>query len=213
MCQIHELKKTLESQRKELNDCRAEITSLKMHMEGALSGKNVSSTDSAIMHFLPEHHSEDVEQVQNEVELLQDKQDPIESMKKEEGPQGAVDDASEPNVNDNASSTFSSSMDTEMMRKEDSDDAIIKSEKEPEQPLHPSAAESGFVGKDEHFCKHNEESSPETGGSGNLKTEPNTEKMVNYCSFGNILRWWFMKSKLHQINIQNPLFLSGSRND
>ncbi|KAL0461995.1 UNVERIFIED_CONTAM: RAB11-binding protein RELCH [Sesamum latifolium] len=33
------LKKTSESQRKELNDCRAEITSLKMHIEGALSGK------------------------------------------------------------------------------------------------------------------------------------------------------------------------------
>ncbi|KAI3462561.1 hypothetical protein Pfo_019224 [Paulownia fortunei] len=34
---VQGLKKTLENQRKELNDCRAEITSLKMHIEGAQS--------------------------------------------------------------------------------------------------------------------------------------------------------------------------------
>ncbi|XP_074308326.1 uncharacterized protein LOC141643185 [Silene latifolia] len=36
---MHKMKKLSESQRKELNDCRAEITSLKMHIEGSRSGK------------------------------------------------------------------------------------------------------------------------------------------------------------------------------
>jgi len=39
---VQKWKKLLESQRKELNDCRAEITSLKMHIEGSRSGKGMS---------------------------------------------------------------------------------------------------------------------------------------------------------------------------
>ncbi|KAL2896547.1 RAB11-binding protein RELCH-like protein [Bienertia sinuspersici] len=41
---VQKMKQLAESQRKELNDCRAEITSLKMHIEGSRSGK-IQSAD------------------------------------------------------------------------------------------------------------------------------------------------------------------------
>lgn len=51
---VQKMKQLAESQRKELNDCRAEITSLKMHIEGSRSGKlqSTSEADHAQPHSL-----------------------------------------------------------------------------------------------------------------------------------------------------------------
>ncbi|XP_051140856.1 uncharacterized protein LOC127258170 [Andrographis paniculata] len=172
--QVQDLTKTLESQRKELNDCRAEITSLKMHFEGALSGKSVSLTDSVIMHTVPEHHSWDVKQVQNGLGIS--KPDPVEAIEREEGSQGGVDETSEPKSKNNASSTFNTSANTEIMNKQGSDDSIIKSEELPVNQQ-PSSSGSEFVEKDGHFSKHDGESSPENSGLDKLDAESNTENM------------------------------------
>lgn len=40
------MKQSLEHQRRNLNDCRAEITSLKMHIEGSRAGQYVSASES-----------------------------------------------------------------------------------------------------------------------------------------------------------------------
>lgn len=66
------MKQSLERQRKELNDCRAEITSLKMHIEGSRSGRNLLAGDSEHM------QSESVESYKEEIKLLQKE---IESLK------------------------------------------------------------------------------------------------------------------------------------
>lgn len=39
------MKQSLEHQRRNLNDCRAEITSLKMHIEGSRAGQSVSASE------------------------------------------------------------------------------------------------------------------------------------------------------------------------
>lgn len=70
--QVQDFKQSLECQRKELNGCRAEITSLKMHIEGSRYGKSLVSNDT-------EHaQSESLESYKEEIKLLQKE---IESLK------------------------------------------------------------------------------------------------------------------------------------
>ncbi|MBA0758203.1 hypothetical protein Gotri_021221 [Gossypium trilobum] len=66
-----DLKQALENQRKELNDCRAEITSLKMHIEGSSSlqnpvAANLDSTQSQAI----ESYKEEIKSLQMEIERL-----------------------------------------------------------------------------------------------------------------------------------------------
>ncbi|XP_012487871.1 uncharacterized protein LOC105801081 isoform X2 [Gossypium raimondii] len=66
-----DLKQALENQRKELNDCRAEITSLKMHIEGSSSlqnpvAANLDSTQSEAI----ESYKEEIKSLQMEIERL-----------------------------------------------------------------------------------------------------------------------------------------------
>ncbi|PIM99913.1 Protein phosphatase 2A regulatory subunit A [Handroanthus impetiginosus] len=185
---VQDLKKRLESQRKELNDCRAEITSLKMHIEGALSGKIVLTTDSTLTQSVPESHNRDIELLQNEVEMSKAKtsvnEEPVEPVKGEEGKEGGADEVEEAQVNDNASSTVASladlvTKDTDIKGMQGSDDITSISEKVPEELL-TSSVESGLVGNGENLFKDSGKTSPETDNliikSGNLDTEPNAEK-------------------------------------
>ncbi|MBA0605444.1 hypothetical protein Godav_018023 [Gossypium davidsonii] len=69
--QTQDLKQALENQRKELNDCRAEITSLKMHIEGSSSlqnpvAANLDSTQSQAI----ESYKEEIKSLQMEIERL-----------------------------------------------------------------------------------------------------------------------------------------------
>ncbi|PNY09110.1 lisH domain and HEAT repeat-containing protein KIAA1468, partial [Trifolium pratense] len=67
------LKQSLENQRKELNDCRAEITSLKMHMEGSLSRNNlvVMEVNNAQSQSL--EYEEEIKKLHVEIESLKEK--------------------------------------------------------------------------------------------------------------------------------------------
>lgn len=59
------LKQSLEHQRKELNDCRSEITSLKIHIEGSHLGNNVIVSDGNNV------QSESLEKYKEEIKKLQ----------------------------------------------------------------------------------------------------------------------------------------------
>jgi len=63
--QIQELKQSWERQRKEINDCRSEITSLKMHIEGSRSGMNVIASDVDVV------QSQSLEKYKEEIKSLQ----------------------------------------------------------------------------------------------------------------------------------------------
>ena len=68
------LKQSLEHQRKELNDCRAEITSLKMHIEGSRSGNNLVVGDvNNVQSQSLEKYEEEIKKLQMEVEQLKEK--------------------------------------------------------------------------------------------------------------------------------------------
>ncbi|KAL6960962.1 hypothetical protein U1Q18_038727 [Sarracenia purpurea var. burkii] len=69
---VQDLKQVTDHQRKALNDCRAEITSLKMHIERSLCGRNLLAAD--IEHV----QSQSVESYKEEIKLLEKE---IESLK------------------------------------------------------------------------------------------------------------------------------------
>ncbi|PQQ12717.1 lisH domain and HEAT repeat-containing protein isoform X2 [Prunus yedoensis var. nudiflora] len=71
---VQNLKQSLEHQRKELNDCRAEITALKMHIEGYRSGRNMVAADADHVQSLSlERYREEVKSLQMELESLKSK--------------------------------------------------------------------------------------------------------------------------------------------
>ncbi|KAL3527015.1 hypothetical protein ACH5RR_011671 [Cinchona calisaya] len=66
---VQEMKQSLESQRKELNDCRAKITSLKMHI--ARSGPNFVSSDSEHLQLRSsDSYMKEIKLLENEIERL-----------------------------------------------------------------------------------------------------------------------------------------------
>lgn len=68
------LKQSLEHQRKELNDCRAEITSLKMHIEGSNLGNNLVVSDpNNVQSESLEKYKEEIKKLQMENEWLKEK--------------------------------------------------------------------------------------------------------------------------------------------
>ncbi|OMP04717.1 hypothetical protein COLO4_09374 [Corchorus olitorius] len=68
---IQDLKRTWEHQRKELNDCRAEITSLKMHIEGSLSVQNSVATNvGPTQSQASDSYNEEVKSLQMEIARL-----------------------------------------------------------------------------------------------------------------------------------------------
>lgn len=71
MFQVKDLKKSLDHQRKELNDCRTETTSLKMHIERTRSGQIVVSSNVDQIESLPlESYKEQIKALQKELEQL-----------------------------------------------------------------------------------------------------------------------------------------------
>ncbi|XP_028071654.1 RAB11-binding protein RELCH homolog [Camellia sinensis] len=68
---VKDLKQFLDHQRKELNDCRAEITSLKMHIEGCRSGWNLAAGDIEHMQSQTlESYREEIKLLHKEIETL-----------------------------------------------------------------------------------------------------------------------------------------------
>ncbi|KAK4765830.1 hypothetical protein SAY87_007472 [Trapa incisa] len=73
--QVQVLKQLLEQQRWELNECRAEITSLKMHIEGSHSGKNILAGDTDSFHSQAlEKYKDEIKSLQLEIESLKAKE-------------------------------------------------------------------------------------------------------------------------------------------
>ncbi|KAF5181624.1 Rab11-binding protein relch-like protein [Thalictrum thalictroides] len=71
---VKHLKQSLEIERTQLNDCRAEITSLKMHIEGSRSGKSQIAGD--IEHVQSKslaNYTEEIKSLQMEIESLKAK--------------------------------------------------------------------------------------------------------------------------------------------
>ncbi|PIA33417.1 hypothetical protein AQUCO_04100089v1 [Aquilegia coerulea] len=71
---VKNLKQSLELERTQLNDCRAEITSLKMHIEGSRSGKGQIAGD--IEHLQSQsiaNYKEEIKSLQMEIESLKAK--------------------------------------------------------------------------------------------------------------------------------------------
>ncbi|XP_028785524.1 RAB11-binding protein RELCH isoform X2 [Neltuma alba] len=71
---VQAMKQSLEHQKQELDGCRAEITSLKMHIGGSRSGKNLAASDAD--HVQPmslENYKEEIKKLQMEVEYLKAK--------------------------------------------------------------------------------------------------------------------------------------------
>ncbi|XP_057491573.1 LOW QUALITY PROTEIN: uncharacterized protein LOC130777300 [Actinidia eriantha] len=68
---VHGLKQSLEHQRKALNDCRTEITSLKMHIEGSQSGRILVAGDiEHVQSESSESYKEEIELLRKEIESL-----------------------------------------------------------------------------------------------------------------------------------------------
>ncbi|GLU10753.1 hypothetical protein SLE2022_275380 [Rubroshorea leprosula] len=68
---VQDLKQAIEHQRKELNGCRAEITSLKMHIEGSLSGRNLVTTDGEpVQSQALESYRQEIKSLHMEIERL-----------------------------------------------------------------------------------------------------------------------------------------------
>lgn len=183
VCQVRGLKKTLKSQRKELDDCRAEITSLKMLIEGARSGNILLEADSEPTQSLARSNNDDMRLLPNEVDMS--KSTGLESVRTDVGIGGEAGVVIEAHVNDNESSavgslSVSTIADIDMSEKQKPDDAISIADTIPEDLLTPQC-ESGFVGKNESIC---EDTTPSLGtdslviSSHKLDAELHTEKMV-----------------------------------
>ncbi|XP_020218710.1 RAB11-binding protein RELCH [Cajanus cajan] len=71
---VQVLKQSLEHQRKEINDCRSEITSLKMHIEGSHLGNNLVVSDvNNVQSESLEKYKEEIKKLQMENEFLKEK--------------------------------------------------------------------------------------------------------------------------------------------
>ncbi|OAY68909.1 LisH domain and HEAT repeat-containing protein, partial [Ananas comosus] len=67
---VQNQKQLLEIQRKELNDCRAEITALKMHIEGARSSKQWAGESEVIKSLDADNSKEETKLLQSETENI-----------------------------------------------------------------------------------------------------------------------------------------------
>ncbi|XP_077253234.1 HEAT repeat-containing protein [Tasmannia lanceolata] len=68
---VQDLKQSLELQRKELNECRAEITSLKMHIEGSRAGRvRVGGDTENVQASEIDNYKAEIKSLQREIERL-----------------------------------------------------------------------------------------------------------------------------------------------
>lgn len=184
--QVRDLKKTLKSQRKELDDCRAEITSLKVLIESARSGNIVLEAASGPAQSLSRSNSDDMKPLPNEVDLSKAGTSlhtgHMESDTTDVGNGGEADIVKEAKVSDNETSAAGSLADItiadiDMSGKHHSDDATSIADTVPEDLLTP-VCESGSVGKSEDDGKPPLETDSLVMRSEKLDAELHTEKMV-----------------------------------
>ncbi|XP_051149752.1 uncharacterized protein LOC127264322 [Andrographis paniculata] len=182
---VQSLKKTLKSQRQELNDCRAEITSLKMYIEGSRSGKPLLPDSAQVQSASLESQNEEMKNAQNETEILKTKDSMNVELNGEEKNEGEVRDGENPNVSDSGSMPDSLRVGTKVSEKQVHEetssppDQRSPSEKveEPLTPLTPGDE----IGSSENYLKRNGTPSLENYSqsikSESVVTELSTENM------------------------------------
>lgn len=195
MFQVKDLKQSLDHQRKELNDCRTETTSLKMHIERTRSGQiMVSSNVEQVESLLLESYKKQIEALQKELEHLKAAKfiSPI-SVK----PLSQIDEMMEANddvVNFHERDATKSSVqflagalqseDNQSVSLDTSCGISITAEKVLEEPAINSSYESSYIKEAKNPPKNNAGSTHDENGL-LLKTdslgEANIEKMV--CFF------------------------------
>lgn len=195
MFQVHELKQSLDNQRKELNECRAEITSLKMHIEGARSGKKVIPSDVEQVESLSlQNYKEQIEGLQKEIELLKATKSVSTDYVEPSNHENVMTEIKEDVVKLHESNIIKSSIDVPpgALASEDSQsvtldtlDEISDKPKVLEETLLSLPNESSLIEKAENSPTHNGELPCDNNGlllkTDDLGGEPNSEKMV--CSF------------------------------
>lgn len=208
--QVQSLKQSLESQRQELNECRAEITSLKMHIEGARSARNFIASDFEGVD-LPstDSYKEEIKVLQNEIRRLKLARNSLNSESLENineetrntCPENEVEKSSDHNVFDDSAGVSSGDLgaagsqlsmtqtsDSQLLMSQTSADTIT----EPERVVEVS--HDNCVGdKVENVLKHNGELPSEAKGlilkPDNLLVESNAQKIVSSLSLSQLYTW------------------------
>lgn len=187
--QVRDLKKIVKSQRKELDECRAEITTLKVLIENARSGNIALEADSEPAQSLSRSISDDMRPLPNEVDVSKANtlhSGVTESVITDVGKGEEADIVKEAKVNEKETSAVGSLADltiadVDMTEKHQSDDATSMADTVPDDLLTP-ACESGSIGKSENISE--DSGKPPLGTdilvmrSEKLDAELHTEKMV-----------------------------------
>lgn len=193
MFQVQDLQQSLKRQRKELNDCRAEITSLKMQIEGAQSRRRLISIDVEQAESLPlESYKERIEVLQEEIEQLKATKsvssysvEPLNNENEILQTKDTVVELYESNIIPSSVDVAPGSLaseESESVTIDTLDETSEIPKKVLEATLSSSANESSHL---ENSAKHNGEHPSDNNGlvlaSDSLGGEPNSEKMV--CSW------------------------------
>lgn len=192
------MKQSLDSQRQELNECRAEITSLKMHIEGARSARNFVASDfEGIDLPSTDSYKEEIKVLQNEIQRLKLATDSLNSESPENineetrntRPENEVEKSSDHNVFDDSAGVSSGDLgtaDSQLLMTQTSADTITEPEK-----VVVVSHDNGVGDKAENVLKHNGELPSEAKRlilkPDNLLVESNAQKIVS--SLSQIYTW------------------------
>lgn len=190
---MQSLKQSLERQRKELNDCRAEITSLKMHIEGSRSVRNLLAGDSEHMHSGSlDSYKEEIKLLQKEIESLKTRKYITEKSKNDDSELIEIKDKVVDVQEDSAvmspveiTSGVPETVGVQAQENENSDDTRDKPEVLTGETLVTFLnGNGGAIGSAENIHEHDSEPLPVDNGqplkSDSLGIEPAREKIVSY---------------------------------
>lgn len=211
--QVKDLNQSLERQRKELNDCRAEITALKMHIEGSRSGWNLAAND--VDHAQAEsleRYKEEIKSLQMEIEGLRAKQtgvpDSVNSMNSEKEAIHVDEEVVEIHEDKNVISQLADPplrvadtedaplatepSDASMIKLEEPSHGSLMSSNDNRKQLLMSSNDTSFLDNSESISKHHGDLLSEDAGlllkEDNRSVEALPEKMVSSFYFIQVIR-------------------------
>ncbi|KAL6125678.1 hypothetical protein ACLB2K_073733 [Fragaria x ananassa] len=181
---VQDLRQSLEHQRKELNGCRAEVTALKMHIEGSRLGQNMVATDVDQSLSL-EKYKDEVKSLQMELEILRSKianapnyvdstQAGKESMQMEEKVVVMDEEKSIIQHPDDAITKVVKEADHSIA----DDNLITPKDVSEEYPVDPSNG-SGALTNGESVCKQKDVSEPSTSSMLHPTTEDHSAEIIS----------------------------------
>lgn len=176
MFQVQNLKQSLDGQRKDLNDCRAEITSLKMQIEEAHSQRNlVANTSELYESPSVDGYNEEMKLLVNEIQSLKASQEERNAEEKDEV--GGLHDINIPECTNGLSLGGLRTQDSQLLIDQTSE--VVKKPEE----LSVPPVENSLPEKTENFTAFNGEVPTETNSPvvkpDSLVAESIPEKMVN----------------------------------